>query len=115
MRLNRTLRAGFAVVFALLLPLQGSAAIPHCAASTAAQPAGSPAGSPAALDHCAHASAAIHNHDGCGKCRCGTAIALTPVLWIAPLLSAPEIYLAAFASSPRVTLDRLDRPPRLPG
>jgi hypothetical protein len=103
MRLNRTLRVGFALLLALMLPLQGYAAMPVCAARVAA--------SPTAQHRCAHGSAAIHHHD-CGNSCCGAAIALTPVRWIAPLLTAPEISSAVLWSPPVGLLDRLDRPPR---
>jgi hypothetical protein len=103
MRLNRTLRVGFALLLALMLPLQGYAAMPVCAASTAA--------APTAQHHCAHGSTAIHHHD-CGNSCCGAAIALTPVRWIAPLQTAPEISKAVLWSPPVGLLDRLDRPPR---
>jgi hypothetical protein len=109
MRPNATLRAGFALLFALLLPLQGYAALPACprherTAATATAPL-----------HCADGASAVHRHGratfGCGNC-CGAAIALTPVDFVAPLLTAPEISVAAPGFPPKGLLDRLDRPPR---
>ena len=136
MRLNRTLRAGFSLLFALLLPLQGSTAIWDCGrheATTspidrmAASPidrlgashvdrmapsdAGRKAALPAAHTHCGRGSDTTHHHS-CGNGCCGAAIALTPIHWIAPLPTAPEISVAEPGSPPTVTLDRLDRPPR---
>src|ERR1700686_4401097 len=101
MRLNATHRAGFALLFALLLPLQGYAAMPDCP-----RPERAAAAATAPL-HCA-GGAAIHRH-GCGNC-CGAAIALTPVHFIAPLLPAPQISVAAPGFPPQGLLDRLDRP-----
>jgi hypothetical protein len=105
MGLNATHRAGFALLFALLLPLQGYAAMPDCprherAAAAATAPL-----------HCAGGTAAIHRH-GCGNDCCGAAIALWPVHFIAPLLPAPQISVAAPGFPPQGLLDRLDRPPR---
>jgi len=103
MRLNRTRRFEFALLFTLMLPLQGYAAMPSCDETTAA--------APAPQTHCASAPAAIHHH-GCGNCCCGAAVALTAAAWVAPLQRAPEISHTSLWPPPRVTLDRLDRPPR---
>jgi hypothetical protein len=129
MRLNRTLRAGFPLLFALLLPLQGSTATWDCGRletttshidgmadshidRMTASDAGRKAASPAAHTHCApRGSDPTHRHS-CGNGCCGAAIALTPIHWIAPLPTAPEISVAEPGSPPSVTLDRLDRPPR---
>jgi hypothetical protein len=54
---------------------------------------------------------ATHHHH-CDNCCSGAAIALTPIRWIAPLLSAPEISRTVLWSPPTVAVDRLDRPPR---
>lgn len=109
MRLNSTVRAGFALLLALMLPLQGYAAMPVCGQHGHSNAA---AGASPAQHHCTLGPQAIHLH-GCGDCCCGTAAALTYVQWIAPRLIAPEISGAVPGSAPSVTLDRLDRPPRL--
>jgi hypothetical protein len=103
MRLNRTIRLEFALLFTLMLPLQGVAAMPSCDESTAA--------ASAPQTHCASASTGIH-HQGCGNCCCGAAVALTPAAWVAPRLSAPEISFASLWPPPHLTQGRLDRPPR---
>ena len=103
MRLHRTFRFEFALLFTLMLPLQGYAAMPSCDASTAA--------AAAPQTHCASAPSAMRHH-GCGNCCCGAAVALTPAAWVAPLLSAPEISVTSLWPPPHVTFDRLDRPPR---
>jgi hypothetical protein len=103
MRLNRTLRAGFALLAALMLPLQGYTAMPDCGHSIEA--------SPTALAHCSGGPTATHRH-GCGTCCCAAGMALTAVDWIAPHLIAPEVSLALLWSPPAVILDRLERPPR---
>jgi hypothetical protein len=108
MKLNRTLRVGFALLFALMLPLQGYAAMPGC---------GHPAhaiqySQHTAAHHCAREPAASHR-SGCGDCCCAVAMAPTQVTWTAPRLAAVEISGALIWSPPTVALDRLDRPPRL--
>jgi len=103
MRLNRTLRLEFALLFALLLPLQGYTAMPTCDESTAA--------ASAPQTHCASAPTGIH-HQGCGNCCCGAAVALTTAAWVAPPLRAPEISVTSLWPPPRLTQGRLDRPPR---
>jgi hypothetical protein len=113
MRPSRTLRAAFALLFTLMLPLQGYAAMPSCGPHDPANSsAASTADAPPAATHCARAPAA--HHHACGQCCCGAAIVPTPAHWIAPRLIAPEISLAALWPPPTVALDRLDRPPRLP-
>ena len=108
MRPNATYRAGFALLFALLLPLQGFAAMPVCPQHERTASATAPL-------HCAGAASAIHGHShgnyGCSNC-CAVAIALTPNPFIAPFLTAPEISVAAPGFPPKGLLDRLDRPPR---
>jgi hypothetical protein len=123
MRLNRTLHVGFALLLTLMLPLQGYAAMPGCGqldhtnSSTDSRTEKSlvaplPALQHSMQHHCARGSTATHHH-GCGNCCCGAALALMATHWIAPLLTAPEISVAVPGSPPAVTLDRLDRPPRL--
>jgi hypothetical protein len=120
MRLNRTLRVGFALLLTLMLPLQGYAAMPSCgqldhanSSTDNSLAAPLPALQHSMQHHCARGSAATHHHDhGCGNCCCGAAIALMAAHWIAPLLTTPGISVAVPGSPPTVTLDRLDRPPR---
>jgi hypothetical protein len=123
MRLNRTLHVGFALLLTLMLPLQGYAAMPGCGQpdhtnsstdSSAANslPALLPALQHSMQHHCARGSTVTHHH-GCGNCCGGAAIALMATGWIAPLVTAPGISVAVLGSPPTVTLDRLDRPPRL--
>jgi hypothetical protein len=102
MKLNRTLRAGFALLFALLLPLQGYAAMSSCGSRDAASSAGP--------HHCASAPAALHHHH-CSDC-CGAAIAPPGDIFLAPHPRSPDITVAEPASPPVGFLDRLDRPPR---
>ena len=123
MRLNRTLQVGFALLLTLMLPLQGYAAMPGCGqpdhtnsgtdSSTATSLAApSPALQHAMQHHCVRGSTATHHH-GCGNCCGGAAIALLATHWIAPILTTLGISVAVPGSPPTVTLDRLDRPPRL--
>lgn len=114
MRPNRTLRMGFALLFTLMLPLQGYAAMPSCGQPDHAvhHPAAHMAAHHSAAHHCTREPAAAH-HAGCGDCCCTVAIALTPSSWVAPILAAPEISDASIGSPPLAALDRLDRPPRL--
>jgi len=131
MRINRTFRIGFALLLALMLPLQGYAAMPGCgrldgqdssaqgvAASLSAQMPMAPmpmdhahmTHAHMAQTHCARVPAAAHHH--CGSCCCVAAIALAPAHWMVPFLTAPEISIAVLGSPPAGTLDHLDRPPR---
>jgi hypothetical protein len=112
MRPNRTLRVGFALLFALMLPLQGYAAMPDCGQpGHAIRYPAHMAAHHSAAPHCTQEPAASH-HSGCGDCCCAIAIALAPIGWAAPRLSAPEISDTLIWSPPAVALDRLDRPPR---
>jgi hypothetical protein len=115
MRLNRTLRFGFAMLLALMLPLQGIA-MPACAQHDLADSRVTGiAASSTARPHCEHGTTAGMNHSGSGHCDngcCGVAIAATSTRWIAPLLTAPEISQVILWFPPTVALDRLDRPPR---
>src|ERR1700722_2870340 len=112
MSVNRTLFSILTMLLALMLPLQGYAAMPDCGRLDHTHSgAVHLAASPGALQHCAGVPSAVHRH-GCGNCCCSAAIMLTPVRWVAPVLAAPEISAAAPWSPPTVALDRLDRPPR---
>ena len=93
------------LLLALILPLQSFAAAWGCSAQTSAA---------AAHPHCANDSgktqgAAFHHH--CGTC-CAAAVALMPFRWIAPRSTGSEASLPGHQPPPKVTLDRLDRPPR---
>jgi hypothetical protein len=111
MRLHRTLRAGFALLLALMLPLQGYAARAACVRQDERLNSPAAPASSTAQHHCAGRSAATHHHD-CGTCCGGAAIVLTPGRWIAPLPAVSEISQPAPGLPPTVALDRLDRPPR---
>jgi hypothetical protein len=101
---NRTLRAGLALLFMLMLPLQGFAAMPACGHHEAA--------SPASQHHCDGAPGAAH-HPSCGDCCGCAAVALSFMHFTAPPPAmAPEIAVAKLRSPPVGILDRLDRPPR---
>jgi|HubBroStandDraft_5_1064220.scaffolds.fasta_scaffold31071_2 hypothetical protein len=102
MRFNRGFRAGFILLFALMLPLQGYAAMPVCREGAVA--------SSAPHAHCAGA-ATVHHHN-CDNCCCGAAMVPAPTDFLAPRLTAPDIADAAPGRTPAVALDRLDRPPR---
>jgi hypothetical protein len=101
MRPNRTLRVGFALLFALMLPLQGYAAMPGCGGSDHA-----------ATHHCGSKPAPAAHHPNCGDCCCAVAIAFTLLSWAPPRPTAPELSDTSIRSPPAVALDRLDRPPR---
>jgi hypothetical protein len=112
MTLNRTIFGVLAMLLALMLPLQGYAAMSDCGTSDHTNSgAQRPSVLPTAPQHCAGTPAARHRH-GCGNCCCTAAIMLTAVRWTAPVPAAPEISAAVVWSPPRVALDRLDRPPR---
>jgi hypothetical protein len=102
------------LLLALILPLQSFAAAWNC---------GSPeTGASAAHQHCPPGSGATHIgtahtgdaqlHHHCGTC-CAAAIAALPFGWIAPPSLTPPIAIPQMGPPPKVTLDRLDRPPRL--
>jgi hypothetical protein len=112
MTLNRIQFGVLVMLLALLLPLQGYAAMPDCGHFDAKESgAAALTASPAGAQHCAGAPGAIHHH-GCGNCCCTAAIMLTPVRFTAPALAARQISAALSWSPPTVALDRLDRPPR---
>jgi hypothetical protein len=107
MSFYRSLRAGFALLFALMLPLQGYAAMPVCREASVA--------SSAPQTHCAGVQGLQHrgvHHHNCDNCCCGAAMVLTAADFIAPLLTAPDISDSALWPPPTAAIDRLDRPPR---
>ena len=104
----RKMRIGFAMLAALLPPLQGYAAMPVCQEQLRTDI--SAAAMPTQHD-CTHPTTPTHRHN-CSQCCGGVGIALTPSLFIAPYFAAPEITLAVIAAAPQAALDRLDRPPR---
>jgi hypothetical protein len=115
MRLNRTLRFGFAMLLALVLPLQGIA-MPACAQHDPANSGISGMSASSTAHHqCEHGTPAGSRHSANGHCDngcCGIAIATASARWIAPRLTPPEISHLVLWFPPTVTLDRLDRPPR---
>jgi hypothetical protein len=102
------IRAGFAMLIVLLLPLQGYAAMPTCSERV---PANVRAAASAVQHHCTPAKTAAHQHN-CSHGCCGAAMALTAARFIAPRSSAAEITCSAIAYAPEGALERLDRPPR---
>jgi hypothetical protein len=90
--------AQFALLLALLLPLQSFAWIQCSSAGTASM---------AAHQHCEDTD----QHHHCGSC-CVAAIAQMPSRFVPPSFSASGISLPALAPLLKVALDRLDRPPR---
>jgi hypothetical protein len=115
MRLHRALNFKFALLLALLLPLQAFASV-----SVASCPQ---LGAPHETEtHCEHGAtahgAATHDaaalqHHNCGTCCCVAAIGSAPPRWVAPRSDAPTVSMPMFHTPPSVTLDRLDRPPRI--
>ena len=97
------------LLLALILPLQSFAAAWNC---------GLPGtGAAAAHLHCAPGSDAAQTgdtqpHHHCGSC-CAAAIAALPFGWTAPRSMTSGLASPQIGPPPNVTLDRLDRPPRL--
>lgn len=104
----RKIRVGFAMLIALLLPLQGYGAMPKCSERV---PTGIRADASAVQHHCARAKTATHQHNCTHDC-CSVAMALTAARFIAPRSSASDITCSAIALAPEGALERLDRPPR---
>jgi hypothetical protein len=97
------------MLLALILPLQSFASAWNCGSSDT--------GTHAAHQHCslgapAPQAADEYPHHHCGTC-CAAAIAAQPFRWSAPRPLSPAFALPRIGSPPKVTLDRLDRPPRL--
>jgi len=107
MKRHRSATLEFALLLALMLPLQGLAAAfncePHDTAAAAA--------TYAADQHCPHASSAMQHH-ACGTCCCA-AVVVTPLQWVPPRSISPQVRVPLLFSPPQIVLDRLDRPPRL--
>jgi hypothetical protein len=95
----------FALLVAVMLPLQGFASASGCG----------PLGVVSSTEHCDHASghaAGAAQHHECGTCCSVAALSAAPLWWAAPRLTSPKLFLPLFWSPPAVVLDRLDRPPR---
>lgn len=101
------------MLLAMLLPLQGYAAMSACQDQVRADIGAAATATATATQHdCTHATAPTHQHN-CGQCCCGVGIALTPSLFITPpYFAAAETPPTAIAAPPQGALDRLDRPPR---
>jgi len=113
--MNSTVRSAIALMFAVVLMMQGFALAPPCVGiggSSAAPAATSGPAAGAAHDHCNHGGTGAHL--GCGGSCCLVALATAVVRWTAPAPVAARITAAEIMAPPRVAPDRLDRPPRLP-
>lgn len=73
-------RMGFAMLIALLLPLQGFGGMAPCNERVSTSIS---AAAPAVQRSCAHANTAIHQHN-CSHACCGVAMGLTAATFIAP-------------------------------
>jgi hypothetical protein len=101
----RTRMLEFALLVAVMLPLQGFASASGCG----------PFAAIASTEHCNHAAkhpAGTGQLHDCGTCCSVAALSAAPLLWAAPRLTSPKRFLPLFWSPPAVVLDRLDRPPR---
>jgi hypothetical protein len=126
MRPHRTFSATVALLFALVLPLQGYAAVAPCSQHPAAGAPASNAVAPhaqavaaddgaTATAHCAPAATSAHHfnqHFNCGDHCCCAAIVSAPLRWMAPRSPTSDIAVTLFRAAPSGLLDRLDRPPR---
>jgi hypothetical protein len=103
-----------ALLWALMLPLQGFAAAEHCEGSSGQHAKASLAHSPAtAHEHCPpHERAPHRDHHGCCSDCCLTAVAASTLAWTPARLIAPALFLPAPRAPLTLSLDRLDRPPR---
>jgi hypothetical protein len=101
-----------ALLLVLILPMRGFAAAAHCDAPELdrgvhlSQTAGSDT-------HCAGQHAAGHSHP-CGDCCSVTAVVAAPLRLAVPRVPAAELAQRLAWLHPSLTVDRLDRPPRLP-
>lgn len=104
-----------ALLLALLLPLQGFASIMVCPQLPTAHNRAHQA-EPAHLhcrEHAQQESSARHH--GCGDC-CMAAVAQAAPDWIAPRGETTQLSLPLLRAPLKISLDRLDRPPRaMPG
>jgi hypothetical protein len=113
MRSNRRYWPLAALLLALILPLQGFAAVAGC---PQAPPAHGPQHSaqPAHM-HCAaqskQNSPAQQHHGFCSDC-CMAAMAPAAPDWIPPPSDVPHLSLPLHRAPVMIPLDRLDRPPR---
>jgi hypothetical protein len=96
------------MLIALLLPLQGYAAMSTCSERV---PSDIRAGASAVQRHCTGAKAATHSHHCTHDC-CSVAMALTAARFVAPRSSAAKMTCSAITLAPKGALERLDRPPR---
>jgi hypothetical protein len=100
-----------ALILALVLPMRGIAPLTHCGAlgfdsgTHQAQAEGGKA-------HCANGAATTHSRGG-SDCCCLTAVASAPVRLDVPRGPAAQIAGRAAWLHPTLTIERLDRPPRL--
>ena len=102
------------LLLALILPLQSFASIgcgsPDAQSTASQQHCADHPGEPRSGDGPQSGGAPQHHH--CGSC-CVTAIAAAPLRFAPPPPTNPGISLPAHRPLLTVTLDRLDRPPRL--
>jgi hypothetical protein len=100
-----------ALLLALLLPLQGFAAISGCAPLSAAHHAGHQ--TTATHEHCPEhprQDPAVQHHDCCDCCI--AAVGQSALDWKAPRSETPQLSLPPLRDPLMISLDRLDRPPR---
>src|SRR5208282_4676526 len=125
MRLNRTLKVGFALLLVVMLPLRSYAVMAGCALGSAALhgvPSAHAIDSSHCIDsshgaahnpHCVHGAGTAHAR-GCSECCCMAGAAPIPARWLVPRMAAVLISPARMSRPPAVVQDRLDRPPRPP-
>lgn len=104
MRLDRTFYGRLALMLAMVLAVQGFAAPPVCAGSAAA--------TSTMHVHCSSEHRQWHRH-GCDNCCCAVAIALLPAHFHVPHETPAPITVTVHRFPRTVSIDRLDRPPRL--
>jgi hypothetical protein len=128
----------FALILAVILPMRGFASATHCEAQEQGARTAPPVESalhdhghyghtPTPADaangglflqaaeatHCRGGKGAAHAH-GCGDC-CGGGAALAAPRFTLPKAAAARIVRPPAWPPPALAIDRLDRPPRLPG
>ena len=111
--MNPAVRGAIALMFAVVLLMQGFALAPPCieGGAAAAPAATSSHAATAAHDHCSHGRTGAHT--GCGGSCCLVALAIAVAHWTAPAPVTARIATAGLRVPPGVAPDRLDRPPRL--